>query len=217
MKKILMFITILFMGIMLVGCTTINEDAKKFNDEYESLNGETTSSGKTYATLDLDENNTIKYKTSNEIISILENKTGIIYFGFPTCPWCRSMISTLLEVAKEKDLDVNYLNIYEFRSTFVIENGKAKLTKEGEEDYYKILDILDNELEDFNLKDAAGAEIYTGEKRLYAPTVVFVKEGKVKGIHVATLDSQTDPYVALTNEQKEELKGIYLDFINKIK
>lgn len=42
----------------------------------------------------------------------------------------------------------------------------------------------------------------TGVKRLYAPTVVGVKDGKVVGIHVATVESQTNPYEVLTDKQK---------------
>ncbi len=220
MKKILMFIVILVIGFTLVGCADKENkvsDASKFIEEYESLNGETTSSGKIYTTLNLEEDNKIKYETSKKIVNIIKKDTGIIYFGFPECPWCRMIVPVLLEVAKENDIDIYYLNIYDFRSTFVIENGKAKLSKEGEKDYYTILDLLDDELEDYNLAGKDGKKISTGEKRLYAPTVVFVKDGEVKGVHVASVDSQTDPYLSLTTEQREELKNIYIDNFNKIK
>ena len=57
----------------------------------------------------------------------------------------------------------------------------------------------------------------TGVKRLYAPTVVSMSGGKVKGFHVATVESQKDPYKALTDKQKEELKDAYKELINAIK
>jgi thiol-disulfide isomerase/thioredoxin len=224
MKKILMFVTILVMGFVLVGCTNNSvddentlSDALKFKSEYEELNGESTSSGKTYSTLDIEKNNVINYRSSSEIINIIKNGTGIIYFGFPECPWCRTMTPVLLEIAKENDMEVNYLNIYDFRSSFIIEEGKVKQTKEGNKDYYTILELLDNELEDYILKTESGEEIPAGEKRLYAPTAVFVKDGVVKAVHVGTVDSQEDPYVALTSEQREELVNIYKENINKIK
>ena len=57
----------------------------------------------------------------------------------------------------------------------------------------------------------------TGVTRLYAPTVVAVKDGKVLDLHESTLDSQTDPYVALTGDQKDELTDIFQKLMQKIK
>ena len=45
--------------------------------------------------------------------------------------------------------------------------------------------------------------------------VLFVKEGKILGLHTSTVDSQKDPFTKLNNEQYEELKSIYFDYINK--
>ena len=50
-------------------------------------------------------------------------------------------------------------------------------------------------------------------KRLYFPTVVFVKNGEIIGIHTSTVESQTDPSVSLTNSQYEELKNIYSGYM----
>ena len=46
-------------------------------------------------------------------------------------------------------------------------------------------------------------------KRLYFPTVVFIKDGKILNIHIGTLEEQTDPYTPLTEKQKDTLKNIY--------
>ena len=43
-----------------------------------------------------------------------------------------------------------------------------------------------------------------------------VKDGKALDLHVSTLDSQEDPYTALTDEQKKELKDIYKEMIKKV-
>ena len=53
-------------------------------------------------------------------------------------------------------------------------------------------------------------------KRLYFPTVVFVLEGEVVGIHIDTIESQKDPRVPLTEKQKNELINIYVNNINKL-
>ena len=53
-------------------------------------------------------------------------------------------------------------------------------------------------------------------KRLYFPTVVFVKNGKIVDIHVSTLPSHTKERKKLTEKQSKELEQIYEKAINKI-
>ena len=60
----------------------------------------------------------------------------------------------------------------------------------------------------------SGKKINTGEKRLYAPTVVAVRDGKITGIHVGTLDSQKSGYDTLTDKEKKELKNTFVDLIH---
>ena len=57
----------------------------------------------------------------------------------------------------------------------------------------------------------------TGEKRIYAPSIIFVKDGHVLGVHVSTVDSHEDPRKPLTDKQYDELFGIYEDYILEIK
>ena len=53
-------------------------------------------------------------------------------------------------------------------------------------------------------------------KRLYFPTVVYVKEGKILSSTIGTVDSQKDPYISLTSDQYNELKQKYMDGINSV-
>ena len=48
------------------------------------------------------------------------------------------------------------------------------------------------------------------------PTLVFIKYGRVVGFHEGTVDSQTDPFVVLDDNQKDELQGIINENINKV-
>ena len=149
-----------------------------------------------------------EYVTEEEAIKLLENGTGVIYFGFPSCPWCRSLLTPLAKVAKEKNETIYYLNILELRSAFKVVDGKLTKTKEGSTSYYKLLELLDDELETFYVEDKDGNKYDTEEKRLYAPTLVAVKDGKVTSLHVSTLDSQASGYDKLTDIQLKELEGI---------
>ena len=86
-------------------------------------------------------------------------------------------------------------------------------TKKGTDSYYQILDLLAEYLDDYYLTDSEGNDYATHEKRLYAPTLVAIKEGKVTSFHVGTVDSQESGYDKLTNEQITELKGIITKLI----
>lgn len=197
-----------------------NEDALKFKEEYEKLNNTTAYSDKKYSELEISENNPIKYSNYAEIIDIIEKGTGIIYLGFPECPWCRSALPILFDVAQDNKINkIYYLNIKNERDSLVVEDGKLVYElddngneKKGTEGYFKLLEALDEYLTEYTI--SFEDEIYeTGEKRIYAPTVIFVKAGKVLGLHVSTVESQKSGFDKMTEEQKEELYSIYEEYI----
>ena len=194
-------------------------DSKKFKEDYESLNGTKNSSDKEYPTVNLKENNPVIIKTDEEILDIFENGTGVIYFGFNSCPWCRSMVETLINTFDDLKLEnLYYVDIKDIRDTYEVKKKKLTQTKKGTESYYKILDYLVDYLSDYKI-ESAGKEYDTKEKRLYAPTVVAIKNGKIVGFHEGTVDSQEDPYLGLNDDEKKELKAIFeeefADLVNK--
>lgn len=212
MKKYKYLLFLLVFMIILTGCSKKEmTDSIKFKEEYESLNGKTNDNNKKYKTLNISEDNNIIYSSVDEIINILESGTGVIYFGFPECPWCRNAVPVLLDAADETGSDIYYFNALSIRDTKELdEDGNVITTKEGTDKYYKILELLGD-----------NADIYSGLndesiKRLYFPTVVFVLDGEVLYHHTGTLDSQEDPYISLTDDQKEELLNIYIDHMHEV-
>ena len=190
-------------------------DAKKFKKEYEDLNGTTAYGEIKYKDLKISEYIPVLYKTDEEIVNILNNGTGVIYFGFNSCPWCRSMIETLIKVIDDYEVEnFYYTDIKQIRSTFKVENKKLVETK-GTKSYYDILEKLDEYLTDYVITNN-NKDYDTNEKRLYAPTVVVVKEGEILGVHEVTVDSQTNPFDGLNDTQKEELYGIYEEMIKNL-
>lgn len=219
MKRIIYFSALLIISILLTGCFfNKNNDAIKFKKEYEELNGKTSTSGKEYPKLEISKNNPIKYKTEEELVEIIKNGTGVIYFGFPTCPWCRSALPSLLEAAEEAGIkDIYYLNVKDIRDVKKIDkDGKTITEKEGSNGYKKLLEVLNQYLDDYIIKDNNDNEINVGEKRIYVPLVVFVKDGKIEGVHSDTVSSQKNPYNGLNEKQTEELTLIYYKFMIKI-
>lgn len=118
-------------------------DASKFKEEYSNVS----------------EDNVFVYRTDKEIIEILKHGTGIVYLGFPECPWCQAYVSYLDEVAKETKIEkIYYLNILEIR-------------KNNTKEYQEIVSLLDNYL----------SYDEEGKKRIYVPAIVAVKEGEIIG------------------------------------
>lgn len=215
MKKIILILSILFIS---VGCSeknkindSDNKDAIKFKEEYEKLNKTKNSDGLEYLELDISVKNPIKYKDEYEIVNIINHETGIIYFGYPECPWCRNAIMVLLEAAKQTGVkDIYYLNVHDIRDKKKMDNGKLITEYEGTEGYRKILEALGN-----------NASVYAGleneeSRRIYVPLVVFVKNGKIIDTIEGTVDSQKDPYVKLNEDQTKELLKKYKENIHKI-
>jgi len=199
--------------------TSVSEDAIKFKEEYESLNGVVNeSNGKKTKELSISTTNPDDKLTEEETISLLEDGTGILYLGFPECPWCRSMLPVLLNTLDNTSIDkLYYLNIYELRSVLELnKKNKVEVVRKGTDSYYKMLELMDEYLEPYYLTSEDDKKIDTKEKRIYAPTVVAIKDGEIKGIHVSTIDSQKDPYKNLTKKQENELSSIFMDLINEV-
>ena len=194
-------------------------DAIKFKNEYETLNGVVNeATDNKYIEVSIDEENPMVYKTGKEILDVFKNEDAVIYFGFAACPWCRNAVPVLLDAAKELDVDkIYYVDILNIRDTYKFSGSiEPEQTKKGTDAYYEILKFLDKKLEKFYVKDEAGNMYDTGVKRLYAPTVVGVKGGKVVGFHESTIESQTDPYELLDEKGKSELKNEYKKIIESV-
>lgn len=196
----------------------VQTDALKFKEEYEKLNNVVNeSNGKKYLNVELDDLNPFVYKTEDEVIKILKGGSGIIYFGYSSCPWCRNIVPILNKAALSTGIEqITYLDIYDMRSTLQLDdNDRVIVKREGSENYKRILELMNSVLEDFYLTNSDGEQIKTNEKRLYAPTVVTVKEGKIVDIHVSSVDTQTDPYSEMTKEQGTELFKKYTSMFTK--
>lgn len=147
-KKIIIVIgVVLVIALGVLGYLYLNKekntdiDGKKFAEEYTSVT----------------KDNVFVYRSAEEIINILEHGTGVVYLGFPECPWCTAYVPYLNEVAKANDVDkVYYYNILNDR-------------KNNTGNYKKMVDILKDYLK-FDEE---------GNKRIYAPSVIAVKDGEI--------------------------------------
>ena len=198
-------------------CKDEETDAIKFKREYEEFNGQTYKDTEiAYFDVNLKAKNLFVYVTEDEAVKFLEEGTGVIYFGFPQCPWCRTLVPYLQEVgAKYGVKDIKYLNILDIRDTYKVEGKKAVVDKEGTENYYKLLDLLDKHLRKFTIADDDNKSYDTGVKRLYAPTTVVVKKGKIVGFLEGTVETQAK-FVPLTDDEIKELKSTLGEMFAKV-
>lgn len=212
MKKRSIFVIVALVILLIItGCSYEKEtdvtDALKFKEEYESVNGnKVDGSENRVRELSISEDNPIVYAEANDIISMMDNgETFVVYFGFNTCPWCRSVLPVLLEVADDLDIKkIYYVDVKDIRDKLEVDDdGNVITTKEGSEGYIGLLARLDDVLEDYTL-EYNGKEVKTGEKRIYAPNVVSVVNGEAKELETGISDEQDDPYMELTSAMKTE-------------
>lgn len=195
----------------------VSKDAVKFKEEYEALNGKKAYGDAVYQTLDIDEKNKVVYDDLQGACEFLKNGTGIVYFGFPNCPWCRGILPTLLDVVEDSSLDkLYYVDMTDKRDTFEVEDKKAVKTKDASEEYYDLLEILDEYLDKYIIEED-DKEYDTKEKRIYVPLVVAVKDGKVMDAVTSPvkLDEGQTAFDKLTDKQKEDLKKLFEGMVDK--
>lgn len=228
MKKNSIIICLVVLVILVLGFFSvkyymsqdISEDAIKFKEEYESLNGTIRESdGEKYNDIKIDRNNPIKYIDCKEALEVLKKNQAIVYVGAEWCPWCRNAIPVLFDVAEKYDVkEIYYLNLDNEKSSFEVKNGELVETVKGSKDYYALLNELSEHLEDYTVTGEDGMSYPTGEKRIYMPYIFGVKNGEVVYEHVGTvdLDEGQTKYNSLTNEQEKELYEIYDEMFKKV-
>ena len=207
MKKIISILLIVVLMISVTGCVISNDikDSEKFKEEYESQNGKKSKSGKEYRKVSISEDNPFVYTTAEDISKKMDNKeTFIVYFGFSTCPWCRSIIEELIKCAKDSKVDkIYYVDVLDIRDTKELdEEGNIKTTKEGTKGYKELIDKMSNVLSDYTTTKE-GKEISLEEKRIYAPNVIAVVNGKATKLEEGISEDLKDPYMELTDEMKK--------------
>lgn len=113
---------------------------------------------------DVEKDNVFSYVSAEKAIKIIEEGTGVVFLGFPECPWCQAYAPMLDELAKKYGVEtIYYHNTYKDR-------------EENTEAYQKLVSLLSNYLQlDEN-----------GNSRIYVPDVVFVIDGEIIGNNLET-------------------------------
>ncbi len=146
-------------------------------------------------------NEVVVYENKNidEVINIINNKYGIIFMCTPETEWCKMYAELLNDVAIEKDIDkIYYLNI---------KNERSMNTSK----YQRLVALLSDVLYTDD----------TGNKAIYMPEVVFVRDGKIVAHDNETSfifnDQTAEDYWTEENINKFKDKiSNYIDLLNTI-
>ncbi|MEF9919477.1 hypothetical protein [Anaerorhabdus sp.] len=198
MKKIL---TLVLTAFLLFGCSATpaeNGGSNKEKIDVSTLNildleqKDADMSGYTLLT---DTKHVFKEITLKESIRLFEEKgSGIVYYGYVGCPFCQQAVPVLNNAARQEGLDIYYVDV---------------TSSEGnsEEDANLLIEyIKDHLLEE------------EGEPIFYVPQVFVVKDGVIVGDHLSLVEDYDISLGKDMNEtQRNELKKIYLDMINKLR
>ena len=141
--------------------------------------------------------NVFVYRNADEIIKIMEHGTGVVYLGFPECPWCQAYVKYLDEVSKEVGIEkIYYYNIL---------TDRLNNTNE----YQKMVELLKDNLQ-FDQE---------GNPRIYVPNVSFHVNGKLIGNDYETsLDTHDlkDPEEYWTEQEVKDLKQALTEYMKKV-
>lgn len=192
--KVFKILVIIFAIFIITGCK--KEDNILFKEEYESIN---TKDG--YRKISINKDNPFVYVTDLELLEKIQNKEDmVVYFGFNTCPWCRSIIETLIEVSQDLNIHkIYYLDVLNIRDVVRIDDeGNTITEKEGSKAYLEIVDLLSDYLSDYRVNDTVVG------KRIYAPNIMVIKNQKIEEVITGVSDLQTEPMEKLTDDIKKD-------------
>ena len=143
------------------------------------------------------EDNVFVYRNAEEVIKLLKNGTGVVYLGFPECPWCQTYSKYLNEVAKEVGVDkIYYYDILEDRAN-------------NTDVYKEIVSLLGDNLQYDE----------EGNHRVYVPNVSFHVNGEIVGNDNETsLDTKgfSTPEEYWNDEEVTELKNTLTTYMEKV-
>ena len=155
MKKI---ITILCTLLLLCACTSKNEESEvNIKELYPEITGESV----------------FKVASQDDVLAMLENGTGVVFFSWIDCPWCHGYIDLVNDAALQTELNnVLYYDIYDDRQNNTEFYQKViELVK----DYVGLYPYVTNGEE----KKAFDSE---GKARIYVPMTIIVIKGEIINI-----------------------------------
>ena len=131
--------------------------------------------------------------TLKESLDHLTDEKVILFFSFDDCPYCKEARPILEEVGKDEAVKIYYVDV------------KREERNEDNADYQQLYAYLEKELTEQNYD------------KVYMPSVAFIENGELIGLHVGTVDGHEPSKAEMTDEQKSELRSIYQNYYDGLK
>ena len=147
-----------------------------------------------------EENSFISLSMEEALQFFEDQKTGIMYFGFPDCPWCNDVVPILEKVSKKMNEPVYYVR-----------------TRKGKKDNY---DRLYTEKQRKHLTKYVGSYMSQNEEgtlSLYVPLVVSIDQGVCTSGHVGTVEGHDAHKREIKKSEIQEVYDIFIEMFKKIK
>lgn len=171
--------------LVLTGCNTVEVTKVKDDNDTDAIKFHDEYSN-------VEKDNIYEYSTYDNVIDTIKKGTGIIYLGFPTCALCKEVTPILNDVAKEKNIkEILYYNFKDIRDNNTLE-------------YQELVKILSDYIKTDD----------EGNKRVQAPTIIFINKGNIVGIYIGIINSNSEEL--MTDEEKNNLKQNFASLINKM-
>ncbi len=188
MKKTWMLLLIV---LVLFGCAKKDESSNNthYCNDDEGTCGVSEENTLDYEGFD-DQEHIFIESSMNDVIKMFEKKqSGIVYFGYPKCPWCIEAVPVMNECAKLYNKNIYYVRTKD-------DNGKYLYTdQEKKKLFVYIKDYLDCDDK--------------GNKHLFVPYVLVIKDGNIVQNHLGTVKTHDSENRKMTKEETEELESIY--------
>jgi len=216
MKKKILFLFVAIVTLFtLTGCC--NNAGKEFKEEYEAINGRTLKGDIKYRDLNIPENNPYEKVSIDKIAEMINNKeTFYLYVGDPLCPWCRSGLEKMIEVANREGIKkIYYVDFWDdehnetLRDLYDIEvsNGQVtKVTKIREEEAgYKVLyQAVYDFIQEYRVaKDGVEYPVGDGIKKVFG------------GDHFYFVNGVCKKYVSLRSDKLEKATDVLSEEVLK--
>lgn len=187
MKKLLLIL----LSLTLCACQAqIKPTSSTSKKAYDVTNEEETCNSK-------DDSNTKFNEISfDEAIQYFtKEKSGVLYFGYSSCPWCKEAKPVLKKVAQKNGIDIQYVKVRDDKKNRLYTDDQKTIIEPYIQDYMSNND--------------------EGILTLYVPLVLVIKNGKVIDGHEGTLDSHDATERKMTDDEKEELTKIYTKLMSE--
>ena len=212
MKKKLLFIIVAILTLFTI-TACCNNPGKEFKKEYEAINGKTLKGDIKYRDLTIDENNPYEKVSIDKIAEMIKNKeTFYLYVGDPLCPWCRSGLEKMIEVANKNKIEkIYYVDFWDdehneiLRDLYDVEVNGDEVTfnkiREEEAGYKVLYEAVEDFIQDYTvMKDGKEYTVPFTKKVFGGDHFYFVN-----GVCTRYVSLRSDKLEKATDELSEEV------------